>query len=219
MKAIAKYFSLKGVIRFCVIAFVVLFFAGGCSFSLMDWQYYKFESLLESTSGLYIIDDKLYKEVKNKYPESSSDGKGSLGLLSNGYEAFYKNKDDSEQVNSRILSSKQYKRYYIDDNGVEHIISFEKTFGYVKCGLWINFEEVRFYYAKWSGFIATENVFYKDLSDEQKAKQMRAGAMDGFLLIMPKIMAALKTEIKEQSKWLLMKYKEAYERWQENTKG
>lgn len=170
MNVIKKYFTLKKIFIFFAVVFVVLFCAGGCSFLFMDWQHYKFKHLIETQSGIYIIDDNLYKEIENKKSKLLPNGKYSLGLLSNGYEAFYQYEDDLKQINSRILSCKRYKRYYIDDNGIEHIISFKKLFSYITYGLWlsgdegngwrINYKEKSIFYSK------KGNIFYKDLNDQ-----------------------------------------------------
>lgn len=136
----------------------------------MDWQYYKFQYLIKSKSGVYIIDDNIYKEIENKDIELLSDGKYSLGLLSNGYESFYKYEDDLKQINSRISSCKKHKKYYVDDNGIEHIISFEETFSYITYGLWLSGDEGngwRINYKDKSIFYSKKgNIFYKDLNDK-----------------------------------------------------
>lgn len=64
MNVIKKYFTLKRiVIFFGGIVFLILFFSGG-SFQFLNPQYYKFQYLMNTQSGFYILDEKLYRETK-----------------------------------------------------------------------------------------------------------------------------------------------------------
>lgn len=66
MNVIKKYFTLKRiVIFFGGIVFLILFLSGG-SFQFLNPQYYKFQYLMNTQSGFYILDEKLYRETKNR---------------------------------------------------------------------------------------------------------------------------------------------------------
>ncbi|TLD78756.1 hypothetical protein LS81_010985 [Helicobacter trogontum] len=142
MNVIKKYFTLKRiVIFFGGIVFLILFLSGG-SFQFLNPQYYKFQYLMNTQSGFYILDEKLYRETKNREFRLLSNGEYSLGFASNGYEIFYKYEQyDFQQVSSAITASKQHKRYYIDSMGVEHIISFEQKFRYTDYGIFLTGDE------------------------------------------------------------------------------
>lgn len=63
MNVIKKYFTLKKVFIFFGLVFVVLFFAGGCSFKYMDWQYYKFKRLCKNNYNKINIYSKTYRDL------------------------------------------------------------------------------------------------------------------------------------------------------------
>ena len=61
MNIIKKYFTLKSITIFLAILFpifFILFLAGGCSFKLIDPQYYKFKRLCVTYAGKTFLGDK-----------------------------------------------------------------------------------------------------------------------------------------------------------------
>lgn len=91
-----------------------LFCIADFSTALMDWQFYKAESMSDKCSGNYIFDDKLYEEVKGeeRYKKDK--------VLSNGF---------LSQIESLKIPTK-YSRiaiigeniFYIDNNNIKHTI-------------------------------------------------------------------------------------------------
>lgn len=139
-----QIFTLKRILKGLVSLFLILFFAGGCSFKYMDWQYYKFLRLLENKSGLYIFDKKLYEEIQGQNREFKElpNGEYSLGFLSNGYEILYKYEDyDFKQVYSRISTIKKHKKYVKDLYGAEYIVSFNKYYQYTTYSIILSGDE------------------------------------------------------------------------------
>ena len=64
MLKLKQIFTIKRILISLISLFFILFFVGGCSFRLMDWQWYKFLQLVENESGIYVYDRKLYEEVE-----------------------------------------------------------------------------------------------------------------------------------------------------------
>ncbi|MWV61704.1 hypothetical protein DCO58_08145 [Helicobacter saguini] len=129
-----QIFTLKRILKGLVSLFLILFFAGGCSFKYMDWQYYKFMWLMKNESGRYIYDEKLYNEINQN---------GINTKLSNGYFVITNSQEefDIKIINSRLKEYKTFILYYIDSNGNKHIIMHNKNFSYFNYGLWFKGDE------------------------------------------------------------------------------
>lgn len=114
----------------CVIfgILVVMFLFSGCITQFFDPQYYKFRKLEYDTSGLYVLDEKLYEEAKRI-------GQGKI--LQNGYKLNYEGELDRAKIDSRIESAKRLMYSYNDDNGQKHIISYNLCYSYYTLGLWL----------------------------------------------------------------------------------
>lgn len=120
MNVIKKYFTLKKVFIFFGLVFVVLFFAGGCSFKYMDWQYYKFKKLCKR-AGQINFNQQLYEDYKNpKYKEV---------------------KVDDIYVNSRIVEFSRGQTYFDDK-----IIALHKGFIYINYGVFLKGDEAAGFY-------------------------------------------------------------------------
>ncbi|MDY5184971.1 hypothetical protein [Helicobacter trogontum] len=66
MPTIKQYFTLKKITLFLTILlpiFFILFLAGGCSFKLIDPQYYRFLSLCENVDSEVVIHNRDYWEI------------------------------------------------------------------------------------------------------------------------------------------------------------
>ena len=112
MNIIKKYFTLKKIIIFLAVVFVVLFVVGNFSVALMDWQHYKAESISDKCSGIYIYDKDLYEEAKG-YGDK-------IATLSNGFPI----KRESLLIDTQYSRIKIVGRtiFFIDGNGNKHII-------------------------------------------------------------------------------------------------
>lgn len=112
MNIIKKYLTLKRIAIFFGGIFIALFIAADFSTALMDWQFYKAESINDKCSGIYIYDKELYKEAQ-KYGDK-------IATLSNGFPI---------EMESLIMDT-QYSRigiigrtiFFIDNNGDKHIV-------------------------------------------------------------------------------------------------
>ena len=110
LNRLKSIFTLKRIAIFFLSIFLILFFAGGCSFKYMDWQFYKAEKMSDECSGTYIYDKALYEEAQ-KYGEK---------MLSNGYPI----------EREPLLMDTRYSRikivgsniYFVDNNGTKHTI-------------------------------------------------------------------------------------------------
>ncbi|TLD80641.1 hypothetical protein [Helicobacter trogontum] len=139
MNIIKKYFTLRKIIIFLAVVFVVLFFVGGCSFTYMDWQYYVARDMCKNESGYYIYDEKLYKETeKTNYNAHLSNGYR-LQLRS-GY-GLYENEKIIPTKYSRIIQYINYEYFYIDNNGKKNLIYQGIDIGYHNYGLWLSGDE------------------------------------------------------------------------------
>ncbi|RDU60382.1 hypothetical protein CQA53_10945 [Helicobacter didelphidarum] len=55
-----EIFTIKRILISLVSLFFILFFVGGCSFRLMDWQYYKFVKLCKKPNKAIIYNKNIY---------------------------------------------------------------------------------------------------------------------------------------------------------------
>ena len=66
MNVIKKYFTLKKIVILLGIVFLILFFVGGCSFKLIDPQYYEFKRLCKEAKNV-VYDEELYRIYQARY--------------------------------------------------------------------------------------------------------------------------------------------------------
>ena len=123
MNVIKKYFTLKSIAIFLAILFpifFILFLIGGCSFKLIDPQYYEFKRLCRG-AGQINFNQQLYEDYKNpKYKEV---------------------KPNDIYVNSRIIEFSRRKTYF--DN---KIIALHKGFIYINYGIFLRGDEAAGFY-------------------------------------------------------------------------
>ena len=123
MNVIKKYFTLKSIAIFLAILFpifFILFLSSGCSFKLIDPQYYEFKELCRG-AGQINFNQQLYEDYKNpKYKEV---------------------KPDDIYVNSRIIEFSRRKTYF--DN---KIIALHKGFIYINYGIFLRGDEAAGFY-------------------------------------------------------------------------
>ncbi|BAM13256.1 hypothetical protein HCN_p17 (plasmid) [Helicobacter cinaedi PAGU611] len=112
MNVIKKYLTLKKVLVFFAVAFLVLFCAANFSTAFMDWQYYKAKYINNKCSGIYIYDKDLYEEAK-EYGDK-------IAILSNGFPIKRETLEVNTQYGRIWILGKNI--FYIDDSGNKHTI-------------------------------------------------------------------------------------------------
>ena len=115
MNRLKNIFTPKRVAIFFLSIFLILFFAGGCSFKYMDWQYYKFKSLCENEAGRIILNETLYEDYRNPN---------------------YKQHKPSDIYRGRILEFSRGITYYD-----KKIISIHRGFIYYNYGIFFSGDE------------------------------------------------------------------------------
>lgn len=162
MNVIKKYFTLKKVFIFFGLVFVVLFFAGGCSFKYMDWQYYKFKRLCKNNYNKINIYSKTYRDLQQRYREAMLNNRDIEVNAHNGIKSFYdremnlkvypanwqENTINTQKVGFGIgdIIEKEIDYYFVDSTKKVRFANF-KRFIYIEKGLWIKGDEgVGFYW-------------------------------------------------------------------------
>ena len=145
MNVIKKYFTLKSIAIFLAILFpifFILFLIGGCSFKLIDPQYYEFKRLCRG-AGQINFNQQLYEDYKNpKYKEV---------------------KPNDIYVNSRIIEFSRRKTYF--DN---KIIALHKGFIYINYGIFLRGDEAAGFYFRFKEEIGCkENNKFTILKDNK----------------------------------------------------
>ncbi|RDU60921.1 hypothetical protein CQA53_10530 [Helicobacter didelphidarum] len=151
----------------------------------MDWQWYKFKELLENESGVYVYDEKLYKEVEILRKKNGGIYYFNLilpngdilykGILSNGYEVESNpsaTKEDKIIKRYSRIGEYNFIRYqYHDSSHKRHIIAKVKGFKYVYYGLWLGGDEGGGFHwktKKVGDYYLDNNIFYiKDATNDQ----------------------------------------------------
>ena len=140
-----QYFTFKKITIFLAILFpifFILFLIGGCSFKLIDPQYYKFKRLCRG-AGQINFNQQLYEDYKNpKYKEV---------------------KPNDIYVNSRIIEFSRRKTYF--DN---KIIALHKGFIYINYGIFLRGDEAAGFYFRFKEEIGCkENNKFTILKDNK----------------------------------------------------
>ena len=134
-----EIFTIKRILISLISLFFILFFVGGCSFRLMDWQYYMARDMCKNESGYYIYDKKLYDEAEKIHWNSKLSNGYALGIVG-GYSLYEKDKIISTKY-SRIIKYINYEYFYIDNNARKNIIYQGIDIGYHNYGLWLSGDE------------------------------------------------------------------------------
>ncbi len=137
MLKVKQIFTLKRILISLISLCVMLFFVGGCSFRLMDWQWYQVKNLCKNESGIYIVNKELYEDMithnlqDNKYTRKMEEFSKTV------YERY-------QSINSRIYKLDDRKYYYYDmTKNKSYVVSFERNFAYKNYGIFLTGDEGR----------------------------------------------------------------------------
>ena len=146
MNRLKNIFTPKRVAIFFLSIFLILFFAGGCSFKYMDWQYYKFKILCENVHNEKVIYDDDYWEMLQKYRQAMRDNYTKYYY----YEKLDKNLSfqnwEEVLLKSEIgfgigkLIKENFDQHYLDEEHNVKIINYNRYI-YINKGLWIGGDE------------------------------------------------------------------------------
>lgn len=138
MLKVKQIFTLKRILISLISLCVMLFFVGGCSFRLMDWQWYQVKNLCKNESGIYILNKELYEDMITYNLQDSKYTRKMEEFNKTEYERY-------EPTKYNRIYKLDYRKYYYYDSARDepYMVSFQRSFAYKNYGIFLTGDEGR----------------------------------------------------------------------------